>query len=205
MSEYCNELGELILPGFELPLEFRERTGSGEGQTSSISDEWYTHPDIVDRAKTLFRGKIDLDPMSCEEANSVVGAGTYYTAEIDGLTRPWFGNILWNPPWGGTDANSAKKRGVKKLLDSFDKGKVQNAICVLNANAMTTSWFAPLLAFPVCIPPKRVEHWGPGGNGGSPNSGTVIVYVGIRDRRFFDIFGDYGRIMIPYHWIKSCD
>ena len=166
-----NELGQPVLPGFELEFEYRQTRGHGSGQTSSQTEDWYTHPEIVELTRTLFGGKIDLDPMSCVQANEVVQAETFYTAEYDGLTRPWYGNILWNPPWGGSDANSAKRRGIRKLLDGFQAGDVKNAVCVLNANAITTSWFAPLLAFPVCVPPRRIAHYGPDGEGGAPNSG----------------------------------
>jgi hypothetical protein len=189
---------DAVLPGFDIPLEYRQPRGHGSGQLSSQDENWFTHPEIIDLTKTLFDGEIDLDPMSCETANQVVGAKTFYTAEIDGLTQPWYGRILWNPPWGGTDANSAKKRGVKKLLDAFHRGDVSAAVCVLNANAMTTSWFEPLLAFPICIPPRRIQHWGPDGKGGSPNSGTVVVFVGVDARRFAEIFGRLGRILAPY-------
>jgi len=205
MSHFENEIGQPVLPGFEQEFEFKPRQGiprenqfRAEGQVSSLSDEWYTHPEVVDLTRSLFGGKIDLDPMSCDLANQVVKAETYYTAKIDGLTRPWYGNILWNPPWGGTGDNSPKKRGIKKLLDAFEAGDVKNAICVLNIGALTTGWFAPLLGFPICIPPKRIHHWGPDGKGGAPNSGTVIVYVGVGVDRFAEVFGDYGRIMVPY-------
>lgn len=195
-----NELGQPVLPGFEQEFAYVQPRGHGVGQTSSQDENWFTHPDIVERTRTLFGGVIDLDPMSCEEANKVVKATVYYTAEQDGLTRPWFGNILYNPPWGGTDASAVKKRGVTKLLDAFDAGRVYNAVCVLNSNAITTSWFAPLLGFPVCIPPRRIEHWSPEGKGGSPNSGTIIIFIGfmVDVDRFADAFGDFGRIMVPY-------
>lgn len=197
MTEYYDERGQPVL--FENPFEYVQPQGRGSGQTSSQTEDWYTHPDIVDRTRMLFNGKIDLDPMSCEKANEVVQAETFYTAEIDGLTRPWFGHILWNPPWGGSNANSVKKRGVKKLLDGIKANEVQEAVCVLNANAITTSWFAPLLSFPVCIPPRRILHYGPNGEGGAPNSGTVIVYAGPSRFRFANAFGDLGRIMVPYN------
>lgn len=200
-----NELGQPVLPGFEQEFDFKARKGKprenqfrAEGQISSLSDEWYTHPEVVELTRTLFGGEIDLDPMSCDLANEIVQAKIYYTAEIDGLSRPWFGNILWNPPWGGSGDNSPKKRGIKKLLDAFNAGDVKNAICVLNIGALTTSWFAPLLNFPVCIPPKRINHWGPDGKGGAPNSGTVLVYVGVNVDRFAQVFGSYGHIMVPY-------
>jgi len=192
-----NEIGQPLL--FEDAFEYRQPRGHGSGQLSSQTEDWYTNQEVIDRTRKLFNGKIDLDPMSCEVANQRVQAETYYTAEIDGLTRPWFGHILWNPPWGGTNANSAKKRGIKKLLDAFREGQVQEAICVLNANAMTTSWFAPLLAFPVCIPPRRLSFYAPDGTEGtSPTAGTVVVYVGPSLSRFADVFGDLGRIMVPY-------
>lgn len=197
MTGFADERGQPVLPGFEGEFEYRQPKGHGTGQTSSQTEDWYTHPEVVYRTRVLF-GKIDLDPMSCEQANRVVQAETYYTAEIDGLTRPWYGNILWNPPWGGSNANTVKRRGVQKLLYAFKANEVENAVCVLNANAITTSWFSPLLAFPVCIPPKRIAHYGPNGEGGAPNSGTILVYVGINVMRFAEVFGDLGRIIIPF-------
>ena len=71
-------------------------------------------------------------------------------------------------------------------------------VCVLNANAVTTMWFAPLLAFPVCFPPRRIEHYGPNGEGGNPNSGPMMVYLGPRVHRFAEIFSQLGKIMVPY-------
>lgn len=201
MSEFVDEQGQPVL--FEQEFDYQQPKGHGLGQTSSQDENWFTHPEVVELTRQLFFGKIDLDPMSCEKANEVVKAVKFYTAEQDGLVHPWYGNILFNPPWGGTDASAVKKRGVKKLLDSFQRGEVHNAICVLNANAMTTSWFAPLLAFPVCVPPRRIEHYGPNGEGGAPNSGTVLVYVGIGVDRFSEVFGGLGRIMVPYEGYRQ--
>lgn len=201
MSECFDEHGQGVL--FDGLFEYRQKPGRGSGQVSSQTEDWYTHPEVVNLTRTLFSGTIDLDPMSCEKANEVVKAVKFYTAEQDGLTRPWFGNLLWNPPWGGSDANSAKRRGVKKLIGAFTAGEVHNAICVLNSNAVTTSWFAPLLAFPVCIPPRRIMHYGPHGEGGSPNSGTILVYVGVGVDRFAEVFGGLGRIMVPYEGYRQ--
>lgn len=205
-ESFVNEEGDAVLPGFEGPWEYREPRGrgKGQGQLSSLTQDWYTHPDIVEYTRKLFYGEIGLDPFSCREANEVVKAKVYYTAEMDGLTRPWKAkSCLFNPPWGGTDATAVKRRGVKKLLDSFASGDVAGAVCVLNSNAITTAWFAPLLAFPVCIPPRRIEHWSPEGKGGAPNSGTIIVYVGVGVSRFVEVFGGLGRIMVPYEGYRQ--
>jgi hypothetical protein len=73
---------------------------------------------------------------------------------------------------------------------------VPEAIVVLNANAMTTGWFSPLLKYPICIPPRRIPHYGPGGKGGAPNSGTVIIYyLGPQVGRFSSIFARLGTVM----------
>jgi hypothetical protein len=196
-DELFDEVGQGVLFGGELYYEAPEGHGEGQGQLSSMSQDWYTHSEIVERTRGLFGGRIDLDPMSCEEANRVVQANVYYTAEQDGLIHPWYGSMLWNPPWGGSDASSCKQRGVKKLIGAFNDGYVRECICVLNANALTTRWFSPLLQFPVCVPSFRIPHYGPDGKGGAPNSGTVIVYVGTDTTRFQRYFSDLGRIMMP--------
>lgn len=197
MSLY-DETGQFILPGFDGDWEYRQRRGYGSGQLSSQSEDWYTHSDIVERVRGMYGGKIDLDPMSCAEANQVVQAEMFYTAEQDGLIQPWYGCMLWNPPWGGADASSVKNRGVKKLMLAYSDGYVRECVCVMNANAVTTRWFRPLLTFPVCIPPFRIHHYGPESKGGAPNSGTVLVYVGGDVQRFARHFGDLGQIMVPY-------
>lgn len=195
------------MPSFEERLYFegdddlgsyQAPVGTGTGQTSSRSEDWYTHQDVVSLVHELYDGVPDLDPMSCDEANLLVKAKEFYTAEMDGLVRPWYGRMLWNPPWGGSDATAAKKRGLNKLLDSYETGDVTECVCVLNANATTTAWFAPLLSFPICFPSYRIKHYSPGGGGGSPNSGTVVIYVGKRLDRFAEIFSKLGAIMIPY-------
>lgn len=197
-TELADENGQLSLfPEAEGLRDYTAPRGHGKGQTSSRSEDWYTHGELADLTRELYGGTIDLDPMSCHEANLTVRADRIYTAEMDGLLHPWYGRMLWNPPWGGAQASSAKKRGLKKLLDSYARGEVTQCTCILNANAITTAWFAPLLAFPVCLPPRRIAHYGPNGAGGAPNSGTVIVYVGPYTDRFAQVFGRIGRIMVP--------
>jgi hypothetical protein len=69
---------------------------------SSESAEHYTPKDIVERAR-LALGGIDLDPASCAEANRVVQAENYFTAEEDGFVRGWRGRVFLNPPGGLSD------------------------------------------------------------------------------------------------------
>ena len=69
---------------------------------------------------------------------------------------------------------------------------------MLNANATTTAWFEPLFEFPMCFPPRRIPHLSPGGKGGSPNSGTVIIYIGFRVDCFAEVFSRLGTIVCRY-------
>ncbi len=69
---------------------------------SSDSSEWFTPPDIVERARRSLGGQIDLDPASCAEANKLVRADTFWTKEDNGLAHDWRGykRIFVNPPGG---------------------------------------------------------------------------------------------------------
>jgi hypothetical protein len=175
--------------------DYRQPEGHGGGQTSSMTEDWYTHPSVIEAVRELFAGEIDLDPFSCQEANRTVRATRFYTAEVDGLLHTWHGRLLINPPWGGSGNTAVKKRAIEKLLRSYSMGDVEEAVLVLNANATTTKWFAPLWQFPVCFPPYRIPHYGPGDAGGSPNSGTVLIYVGPQVLLFAEIFKRFGTIV----------
>jgi ParB family chromosome partitioning protein len=52
--------------------------------SSKTTDERYSPPWIVEGARTVM-GSIDLDPASCELANTTVKANRYYSRNVDGL------------------------------------------------------------------------------------------------------------------------
>jgi hypothetical protein len=190
-----DENGQALLPVDVGPRDYQQPKGHGKGQTSSLTEDWYTHPGVVEAIRELFGGTIDLDPFSCQEANRTVRATRFFTAEVDGLVHTWHGRLLMNPPWGGSGERSVKKRAVAKLIRSYQEGTVTEAVAVLNANATTTKWFAPMFAFPMCFPAYRISHYGPAGAGGSPNTGTVLIYLGPNIQRFADVFSRFGNIV----------
>jgi hypothetical protein len=64
---------------------------------------------------------IDLDPASCERANSVIQAKKIYTKDDNGLYRRWYGNVWCNPPYLNGAALDWLKVAVNKWLDrEFD-------------------------------------------------------------------------------------
>lgn len=193
-----DEVGQGLLPLDVGGRDYQQRRGHGAGQTSSLTEDWYTHPSVIDAVRELFGGTIDLDPFSCREANRTVRATRIFTAESDGLVHSWHGRLLLNPPWGGSGNTSVKRRAVQKLIKSYREGSVIEAVAVLNANATTTKWFAPLFTFPICFPAHRIPHYGPGDAGGSPNSGTVLIYLGPHAQRFARIFSRFGNIVQPF-------
>jgi hypothetical protein len=60
------------------------------------SVEWYTPAWIFEELGLTF----DLDPASPHDMESTVPATTKYTVFDDGLSKPWFGRVWLNPPYG---------------------------------------------------------------------------------------------------------
>ena len=60
------------------------------------SVEWYTPGWIFDGLGIEF----DLDPSSPHDHETMVPAKTKYTIFDDGLSKPWFGRVWMNPPYG---------------------------------------------------------------------------------------------------------
>lgn len=167
--------------------------GHGHEHLNSGITEFYTPPDIIEAARTALGG-IDLDPASCEEANEVVQAETYYTKEQDGLSLPWIGRVWLNHPF----EKGQNDLWIDKLISECLIGTTEAACCITWAN-VDTSWFRELLAYPQCFPHGRVHYRSPGGvtKKGAPK-GSVITYLGSEVDRFAAAFKHIGTIKVPY-------
>lgn len=142
---------------------------------NSGREEWVTPPPIIASARAVMTG-IDLDPASSPGANEIVQAQRYYTAEDDGLYRPWYGRVWLNPPY----RHPTVGKFINRLLVTRDDW--DQAMVLVN-NATETAWGQRLLreADAVCFPRRRVRFWQvgefePTGPVGTPLQGQMIAY-----------------------------
>jgi hypothetical protein len=154
----------------------------------SSTVEHYTPTDVISAARNTMGG-IDLDPASCEQANTeVVGATRFFTKETDGLSQPWHGRVYLNPP-GGKDerARSRTKLWWIKLCEEYLQERVSQAIFLaFNVEFLQVSQAGcPLsaMSLPFCIPSKRLcFFYVEAGSkrlkvGGGPTHANAIIYM----------------------------
>lgn len=147
-------------------------------------NEWYTPAEYIEAAREVM-GSIDLDPASNDFANQTVKAGTYYTAETNGLDKEWFGNIWMNPPYSTAL--------IKQFAEKLAQSDFEQAIILVN-NATETGWFLQMIkkASAIVFPTGRIRFEKTDRTGNSPLQGQAFIYCGNNREKFFDVFGKYG-------------
>lgn len=177
------EVVKRLLSGDLKALEEKPHIAQNSG-----NNEWYTPSEYIDAARVVM-GSIDLDPASSDIANEVVHADTYYTAEMDGLTRIWNGRVWLNPPYAG----ELIPQFINKLKMHVDNGDITEAIVLVN-NATETSWFNKLVgcATAIVFPRARVKFYMPDGKTGAPLQGQAVLYCGKNPERFIEVFSPFG-------------
>lgn len=159
---------------------------------NSGENEWYTPPEYIDAARETM-GSIDLDPASCETAQANVKAKRFWTADDDGLSKKWTGNIWLNPPYS------------KELIGQFaakvveESPRFEQAVVLVN-NATDTAWFHELtsVASAVCFLRGRVKFLDKTGKpANTPVQGQAVVYVGENVESFRKSFSSFGFVVVP--------
>jgi len=169
--------------------------------------QWYTPPDIVEAAREVLGG-IDLDPASHPEANVVVKAARFFTAEDDGLAQVWTGSVFLNPP-GGL---------VPEFWDELVRsGFVTDAIWIGYSleQLQTLQGMGRVktpLDYPMCIPKRRIpfvenqakqelmQKLRAAGKTphpkSSPSHGNYITYMGENPVLFARVFRQFGQVRL---------
>jgi ParB family chromosome partitioning protein len=156
------------------------RGGGGTGEY-----ERYTPGKYIELARTVM-GTIDLDPASCDVAQNIVRATRFFTAQDDGLTKEWYGNIWLNPPYH----RDLGPRFVRKLLTELAFGRVTQAVMLTN-NSTDTDWFREAVSVcqAVCFTKGRINFLESDGvTELFPTQGQTLFYYGTEVERFCDEF-----------------
>lgn len=148
---------------------------------------------MIEKARILLDGQIDLDPASSFEFNKLVNASMYYTEQLNGLIQLWAGNVFLNPPGGKI------KKFWEKLIKHVLSGDVTKAFwvgfSVEQLCLLSDQEYGPL-DFSTCILRKRVhfnnETLGPGD---SPSHGNFVVGLGVDKLLFEQLFTGQGKIV----------
>lgn len=175
------------------------------------SPEWYSPSPFVEAAREVMGG-IDLDPASHEEANRIVCAERYFTAEDDGLTQAWHGRVFLNPPSG------LVRPFWEKLRRQFLGQQVAQAVWIgysLEQLQTLQSGIHGLTPndFPICVTAKRIAFvenqakreariakllaQGKKPNlKSSPSHANYISYLGPNKDRFEAVFSPFGQVRL---------
>lgn len=155
---------------------------------SSASPEWYTPPQIV-AAVVDFFDAIDLDPCAEAADPKTVPARVHFTASDDGLSRPWFGRVYMNPPYG-----DAIPPWIAKLDTAYRSREIEAGIALVPART-DTAWFAPLWQHTICFVRGRLKF---GGCEDSAPFPSALVYVGDEYDRFARAVRHLGAVVRGY-------
>ena len=180
LSDYEEQIAARYTPAMSQPMSIL---------TSQGTIEWYTPPDIIERARALL-GAIDLDPASSDVAQRWIQATTYYTAES--AQRPWAGRVWLNPPFDDTPA------WVDRLDSEYIHGDVTAAVLLVNSAPGYIWWEDLWRRRPICMLRERLSFWTPEGKeGGQAKKGTTIAYYGDDVATFRRTFSAIGRVILP--------
>lgn len=158
--------------------------------------EWYTPSVYIEAARSVM-GSIDLDPASCEAANSLVKAEVFYSREQDGLSQPWQGKVWLNPPY----CMPQVQQFVERCLAAYQSGAIAEAVILIN-NTTDAAYTQTLMAQAdaVCFTRGRIHFFnghkdGPLEQEVQTRQGQIFFYLGPNRACFAQVFARFGTVM----------
>lgn len=132
----------------------------------SIKETHLTPTEVVEAARELMDGVIDLDPCTNFEINTRhVKANSIFDLTTNGLENNWFGNVLCNPPGkslkrGDMEVEYIKHNNVgcksgpiawwHKLRVEHHQGRVKQGLYIV-FNPKQLSYSDDMWDFPICF------------------------------------------------------
>lgn len=184
-------------------MQASEKSQGLQAQHSSLSQEHYTPPYLVEKIRTLM-GSIDLDPASCKAANRAVQATEYYTKRDNGLRLDWFDNAYCNPPGGKVNNKSLTRLFWQKLVIEYKSARVKQAVFMgFNINLLSIYQDeAKGIYHLICIPRKRIRFLDESlKEQPRPTQSNVIIWIPplmmtspVSRKLFHEAFGSEGMI-----------
>jgi phage N-6-adenine-methyltransferase len=167
-----------------------DKFGPVRGTRGTGDNEWYTPARYIAAARAALGG-IDLDPATCEFAQSRIRADQFFTAVDDGLRHEWHGRVWLNPPY----SQPLVGQFISKLIEEHSAGRVTAAI-ILTHNCTDSVWFhkAANACAVICFTLGRISFEKEGGAVAAPTQGSSFFYFGDDVPRFRKVFGEFGFI-----------
>ena len=163
------------------------------------SQDWGTPAKYVEAVKSVFSGKIDLDP--CSSEYSIVNAETeYLLPEHDGLKESWnFPTIYVNPPYG---INKEQGTSIKHWLARCARAHKQyrsEVLALVPVATNTGHWKRSVFgkAAAICfLYDTRLKFLENGKNSGkgAPMS-CAMIYWGHNYNKFYEVFINFGAVV----------
>ena len=129
----------------------------------ALREEWLTPPEILEAL-----GPFDLDPCASQSKPHWTPAFAVWTILDDGLTRPWWGRVWLNPPYG-----KKTDRWLARLADHDD------GIALIFARTETAMFFDQVWskATALLFLKGRLHFYHPDGRKARANAGGPSVLV----------------------------